>query len=496
MKISLRLRISLALCTTALTIASVAMPAGAQERKVPPAAVSADSAPLSWRACEGAPTVSASRCAEIAVPLDWHAPGSTRVNLRFARLSAAKPTERIGALFFNPGGPGGSAADIAANPEFAKFYFPPQLRDRFDIVGVDPRGIGRSEQIRCTDPPHQPQVTRFPTEPNEVIALERGNAEFGKSCIEGSGKLARHLDTVSAARDLDAVRAALGEHQISFLGLSYGTMLAQAYAEQFPHRLRALVLDGVVDRSLSWRQLVRHGAAAVEDGVRRFAAWCDAQTACAIRERGVRSVITDLLAEADAAPIPAGEASVTSEELVASINGFLNSPLQFEALATALAKAADSDDASALRAGSFFSTGDFYATYRSVICQDVPAPTGYQLADEVERVRALGLTLRGASELWDIVSGCVNWPVDSKWEPHVWRVPDDFTPTLLLSGAHDVATPRPFAEAVADTIPGSTLLRWPGDGHAAHPAHDVCSARAATQYLLTVQLPDPASCGG
>ncbi|MGH3544717.1 MAG: alpha/beta hydrolase, partial [Mycobacteriales bacterium] len=97
---------------------------------------------------------------------------------------------------------------------------------------------------------------------------------------------------------------------------------------------------------------------------------------------------------------------------------------------------------------------------------------------------------------WDIVSGCAGWPVNSKWEPHPWQVSADFTPTLLLSGAHDVATPRPFAEAVAQTIPRSALLRWPGDGHAAWPAHDACSVRAATQYLLTVQLPNPASCAG
>ncbi|MGH3545449.1 MAG: hypothetical protein ACRDPW_05945 [Mycobacteriales bacterium] len=208
MKQSFGPRLHVNVCIVVLLVLSIAAPVRAVPSEAAPTAARAAPASLDWRPCEGEPAESRSRCAQIAVPIDWENPDSAQVNVQFARLSAAKPEQRIGVLFFNPGGPGGSAADIAAKPEFGEFFFPPQLRDRFDIVGIDPRGIGRSQQIRCSGAPHQPWVSRFPADANQATELERSNAQFGDSCIQGSGELARHLDTVSAAKDLDAVRRA------------------------------------------------------------------------------------------------------------------------------------------------------------------------------------------------------------------------------------------------------------------------------------------------
>jgi pimeloyl-ACP methyl ester carboxylesterase len=220
---------------------------------------------IDWASCAEAPAGHPVQCATVAVPDDWVS-GRGRVNLRVARLSAADPARRIGVLMFNPGGPGTGAAGYLTRPDYAEQYFGKAILDRFDVVGVDPRGVAGSQAVECELPARDPGVDRFPDDGAGVAALVRANRAFVRSC-----RGPEHLDTVSVARDLDAVRAALGERQISFLGVSYGTMVGRAYAEVFPGRLRALALDAIVDRSLSADRFVIDDAMAVQDGVDQFA---------------------------------------------------------------------------------------------------------------------------------------------------------------------------------------------------------------------------------
>lgn len=181
----------------------------------------AQAAGIDWGACEGTPAGHPAECATVTVPADWST-GSGSVSLRVSRLRAADPARRIGVLMFNPGGPGTGAAGYLMAPA----YFGPELLARFDVVGVDPRGVGGSTPIDCALPSDDPSVDRFPSDAAGVRALVRANVAFARPCEH-----AEHLDTASVARDLDAVRAALGERQISFLGVSYGTMLGRSYAE-------------------------------------------------------------------------------------------------------------------------------------------------------------------------------------------------------------------------------------------------------------------------
>ena len=443
------------LTVTALSVAAVV------GGSVPASAAPTTTESIAWAACTGAPADYAGRCGQLAVP---------GASVRVARLPAAVPAKRIGVLMFNPGGPGASAADIVANPEWATYYFPQEILDRFDVVGVDGRGVGGTNPVTCTRPPADPETTRFPVTVSQTVKLVGKNLAFGMSC--GTAR----RDTAVVADDMDAVRTALGEDKINFLALSYGTMVAQSYTERHGAHLRALVLDGVVDRSMSWQQLVDADTAAVEDGYQRFAQWCAAAQGC---EQDAPA----LLAAADRGELKAGDRTVHAEEVASAINGGLNTPALFPGLADAL-KLATTGDASGLVQFSAAGAGDQYATYRSIICQDLPSVNPADLVKHVPVARRGGPTLRGASEFWDIASGCTGWPGSTHWKPHPWRPQAGSPAPLLVSGAHDVATPRVMAESVHKQLPGSTLVTWDGDGHTAW-LNQAPQARAAIlDYLV------------
>jgi pimeloyl-ACP methyl ester carboxylesterase len=186
-----------------------------------------------------------------------------------------------------------------------------------------------------------------------------------------------------------------------------------------------------------------------------------------------------LLTRADAGEIKGAK---HAEEISAAVNTGMQDPGFYAPLAQGLKKAAETGAMGDLVALTPAKNPN-YPVYRSIICQDLPVPAAEaaQLPALAQKLR--GLTLRGYSEFWDIATGCAGWPADVRWTPHNWTVPASFPPALLLSGAHDVATPRIWAENVQRALPGSRLVRWEGDGHAAWPAHDGQAVQAAVDYL-------------
>jgi pimeloyl-ACP methyl ester carboxylesterase len=175
---------------------------------------------IAWSACEKSPQT---QCGTLKVPLDWSKPSGATISLAIARRPAKDPQHRVGTLFFNPGGPGDGAAEYIV---MAETIFTPALIERFDLVGLDPRGIANSSQVRCTLPVITPETTLFPKTEQQFQQLRQHNREVGLNCLEQAGDLVRHMDTVNVARDHEALRLALGENKINWLGISYGTQLA------------------------------------------------------------------------------------------------------------------------------------------------------------------------------------------------------------------------------------------------------------------------------
>ena len=200
---------------------------------------SAPPSTLVWTPCGSA------ECATLTVPLDHDDLSLGSIDLKVARRLARRPAERIGVLLFNPGGPG-----VPATPtiiEGARFFFSSTLLDRFDVVSWDPRGVSAGTEVDCVDDLNRylaPDPT--PETKEEADQILETFREFAAGCAERSGHLLPHLSTMSTARDMDLLRAALGEEKISYLGNSYGAALGAVYATLFPERVRAMALDGAV----------------------------------------------------------------------------------------------------------------------------------------------------------------------------------------------------------------------------------------------------------
>jgi pimeloyl-ACP methyl ester carboxylesterase len=240
-----RKRLSVSFVTMALLAAFVAI-------TTPAATAAPSSSKASWSACfqKVGP---AYQCATVHVPLDYDHPGTGTVSIAMVRLRATDPAHRIGSLFVNPGGPGGSGVDfvVFAGP----FLFTPEVRARFDIVGFDPRGIIRSTAFRCFGTPKQwaPVFApfAFPITDEEEAIWEAGEHYLDAACDQRGGKIGDHMATANVARDLDRLRQAVGDSKLSYYGVSYGSYLGQTYANLFPNNFRALVIDGVLD-PIAW----------------------------------------------------------------------------------------------------------------------------------------------------------------------------------------------------------------------------------------------------
>ena len=224
---------------------------------------------LDWRRCR-----ESMRCAEIDVPLDYAEPGGETISLSLLKVPAGNRKQRVGSLVVNPGGPGGSGIEYAAN---TGSYFGPELRQAFDIVGFDPRGVGQSTPVDCL--PDESLDAFVASDPDPDTPAERAEAdrmitEFGQGCLDQSGDLAAHVSTVEAARDVDVIRAVLGDARLSWFGASYGTLLGATYAELFPEKVGRMVLDAAIDPTLSTTRTSLAQARGFEVALRAYIGAC------------------------------------------------------------------------------------------------------------------------------------------------------------------------------------------------------------------------------
>ena len=188
---------------------------------------------IAWHGC-GPEQPANLQCGELSVPLDYDHPHGAKITLGFNRLPAADPAHRVGSLIVNPGGPGGAGSQVVAVEAAGGHLWNPALHERFDMIGMDPRGVGTSTPIQCDPDVYNQLVSLFPSTEAQFDQLASWARAFGQSCLERTGPLLGHVDTRSAARDMEALRRALGDGKLNFLGLSYGAHLGSAYAELYP----------------------------------------------------------------------------------------------------------------------------------------------------------------------------------------------------------------------------------------------------------------------
>ncbi|KAI0394960.1 hypothetical protein F5Y17DRAFT_227138 [Xylariaceae sp. FL0594] len=447
-------------------------------------------------------------CATFSVPLDWNKAGHKKgksgetVQLTMSRIEATDKANRIGPLFVNPGGPGGSA--VGAVARYARQgILDPEITAKFDVIGLDPRGVGLSTPVQCDVEAYNKRVKFAPKTEEEYDALVQYNRELGASCLAKTGPLLNYVDTISAAKDHEAVRIALGGRHASFLGLSYGTQLFSQYAALFPHSFRAMVLDGNLQRSQSESSNLLIEATTAEVTLKKFFEWCGSSDECVLRGQDVEKVFLAVREKATASPIPAPgcddhttcRSDLTDEDLLFTVQSFLISQRSWPAFAQGLSEA-DSNNATILSSANSFAIGSAYEdSYlfagTAIACQDwAHGSSSSSLADVLEKERlatTFSPLIFGLTQSYRIQTSCVGWPTALTNPPAPVKYAGKVT-LLQLNSLFDPSTSYVWALGLRDELVNTVLVTRNGSGHTSYSLGGG-TTKIANTYLLNLTLP-------
>jgi pimeloyl-ACP methyl ester carboxylesterase len=488
----------LSLCLVALVLATMVVSTGAATAAIPPPGIDevTREPALDWKSCLDA------ECATLEVPLDDDVVGGPTIGLALIRYEARDPDRRIGSLLVNPGGPGASGVEYAAA---AASSLPEELQDRFDIVGFDPRGVGLSAGVDCTDDLDAYYDLEFaPDDEAERAALVAGVEELVRACEASDGSILPYLSTDRTARDLDRIREALGDDKLTYLGYSYGTYLGSWYAEQFPDRVRALVLDGAVDPALDATAVQVEQAEGFERALDLFLRDCARDDACAFHNDGEPGDAYDRLRAA------VGETPLaTDDDDGRELNGTLFdvAVLQYlyagrgswSSLAGSLAAAAEGDGTSLLEVADTYTgrsdDGEYSDTtdaFLAVGCADGPPVGGIEGLRVIEEAAAKAAPRVGRTVVNNSLA-CALWPVEAA-PPAPLRA-RGAPPMLVLGTRNDPATPFVWARGLARQLEEGILVSAGGERHTAFNGANGCINRIVVRYLVDLDVPDdPTRC--
>ena len=461
-------------------------------------------------------------CAVISVPLDYANPKGETISIAMKKRAATDGHSQ-GTLFINPGGPGDSGVSFA---ERAGNAFTPDLLSAYDIIGFDPRGVGSSTAITCTSDDDSADSTAEPSASGEAsaspsasgtpsAAASAGTASSGDSfeewseatrqsfqdltdqCAAGTkpAALLDHVDTVSAARDLDILRALAGQEKLNYLGFSYGTYLASVYAENFPGNTGRMVLDGAIDPALSLAEQGLGQAKGFEQALRTYVDYCQNSTGCPLSggtDAGVQQ-IRDLITSANSTPLATGDPNrtVTGADIVTALSEYLYTTEQnWEPLNKALDQAINHRDGSAFVASEEQDTSsknDGGGAFQAVTCLDYPVEGDKTTwAAQYEQAQREAPIFGNTAVGMDLV--CSVWGHNGTRKPTQIHA-RGAAPILVVGTTGDPATPYAWSKSLAEQLDSGQLLTWEGNGHTAYGGDASCVNDAVDAYLISGTMP-------
>ena len=440
-------------------------------------------------------------CATFKVPLDYRHPESRSITITAARNKATGVAR--GNLVVNPGGPGGSGVSYI---EDASAVVSPTIYREFNLVGFDPRGLGRSTPLKCLNDRETDallEVDQTPDSAAEERALLQSGKDLIAACKRADAALMQHVSTIEVARDMDVLRALLGDARLRYLGKSWGTALGQAYAALFPKRVGTFVLDGAVDVTLPLAEASFDQARGFETAANRFIAWCLAQGKCVLG-RTTTSARTRLIAfikGLDAHPLKTKNAArpLTEQQAWTAIIGPLYIALGgWDWLNVALIAAIEEKNGSELQnINDWFIDRSARGTYPdnantliyAVNCLDRIGASSLAAAKGESRQWSKQLPIMGALMAWGD-EACASWPYRAQ-ESLAGIAIRNVPPMLVIGSLYDPATPMKWAQAVQRQIPKAVLLVREGDGHTAYVNGSLCIDRAVDTFLLSKNVTQP-----
>jgi len=450
---------------------------------------------LRWSSCHHG-----FQCARLLVPFDYQRPAWRRFSLPVIRLPATDPQARIGSLVVNPGGPGGSGVQYALG---ARTQVSAAVRARFDVVGFDPRGVGGSiPAIRCLTGPQLDKY--FETNDAPVTAAQRATVVsqsklFARGCEQHSGALLPYMGTANSARDMDVLRAALGDAKLTYLGKSYGTYLGTWYAQLFPSHVRALVLDGAVDPSEAAFSMNAVQAQGFQVALASFIGDCLRMSACPLGHGGTVAAATarlqTLLNDAARKPLTSqvsGQPGV-APLLLNGIAAALYSKSYWPYLREGLTAAMAGNGSILVELSDLLLERNQQGQYSNLTeaeaamdCMDRPWPRSLSAWQSAAAAAAKAAPMFGAPLMWGSLA-CAYWPVRPA-KPVQLRG-KGAPPILVVGTTRDPATPFRWAQALSHDLASGVLLGWNGDGHTAYMVDSSCIDSAVDKYLISLVPP-------
>lgn len=447
---------------------------------------------LSWEACG-----SIIECATVEVPLNYDEPEGESIELALNRRAAENSDKN---LLVNPGGPGGSGLDMVTSS--VPLMFSNELEREYSIIGFDPRGVGQSTPISCLsdeqrDAQREMNLRSWVEKDREVLREE--SEKYAQSCLENSGELLGHVDTVSAAKDMDIIRAALGDEKLNYLGYSYGTYLGATYADHFPGTTGRLVLDGALDPKSTASQVDHAQAVGFEGEISAWLEDCLASEDCPFTGSvdDARDQLHEFLEQVEKEPMESSDGRTVP--IIDFINGFIV-PLYdnstWPMLTSAMADAMEGDvdmilmfaDLTAERQSDGTYASNASEVFGAINCLDRPMDAAEaRMEAEAQELQRVAPTL--GKYLSYGALGCESWPFDATGRPGELNA-TGAGDILVIGTTGDPATPYQWAEALAKQLEGGRLLTYEGHGHTAYGRSNQCITDAVDGYLIDGTLPE------
>ena len=455
---------------------------------------------VAWAPCDaGKDFPPGAQCGTLAVPVDYSQPNGAQAKLALIRFGATGA--KIGSLVVNPGGPGESGVDTAA--DMVDLLSQP-IRERFDFVGFDPRGVGASTPaVRCNSDAENdaeradPQVDYSPA---GIAHIESTEKKFTQRCLDKMGKeFLANVGTVNVAKDLDVLRAALGDEKLTYLGYSYGTLIGSAYAESFPDKVRAMILDGAVDPTVDPVESNIDQAASFQKAFDDYAADCAKSPRCPLGNDPAKSVAVFHSLVDPLVTTPAGTADPRglgySDALTGTIDA-MYSPSLWPDLTKGLNELHKGRGDTLLKLADEYMERDEDGHYNNssdaetaINCVDQPPVTDRKkVIEEDRRTREVAPFMSYGQFTGNApLDTCAFWPVPATSTPHRPSV-QGLPPVLVVSTTHDPATPYQAGVDLAAEL-GGALLTFEGTQHTVVFEQDACVDGYATRYLIDLTLP-------
>ena len=452
---------------------------------------------LEWSECSDG-----FECSSFSAPIDYANPADGAMQISVIRKLATGTAQ--GSLVLNPGGPGGSGIEYTT---YAEYVVSDTLRENFDIVGFDPRGVGFSTPVDCLDDEQTEEYIALDGSPDDQTEIDQAQAMselFAQSCATNSPDTYKFLDTISAARDVDILRALLGDEKLNWLGKSYGTFLGATYEDLFPERVGRMLLDGAIDPTLTNEKLSYGQALGFELALTRFVDDCVTKSDCPLSASGAAGVseVGDLLIELDANPITLDDGRLFTQAMgtLGVVGSLYDKQYGWPELRTNLGLAFD-DDFSGLASSVDFYTGrQSDGSYKDNSNDAIAAVNCLDRPDRATTKQTVALASEwkkvapnfGEYLAWSNIS-CSYWQAEATGVPKEITAPG--TPTILVVGTvNDPATPYAWSQALAAQLSKGVLLTLDGDGHTSYYQGSKCIDEIVDNFYLTGEAEDGITC--